>query len=363
MSKLDELIAELCPEGVVYKAIDELAKTLSPQVKIKSHDYLDCGQYPVIDQGQDFIGGYTNDNRVFPKGEYIIFGDHTCVVKYIDFEFAQGADGVKVLIPKGQICCKYLYYCMCSIKMDTSYARHWSKMRAEKIPLPPLAVQQEIVRILDSFTKLTAELTAELTARRKQYEYYRDQLLTFGDEVPREKLGNIAQVSVGTKPTNIYENQIDFEYINAGTTNSGYTDCPNCEGDTVTTPSRGQGGIGYVGYQAEPFWLGPLCYKIRAKNNDAFLNKFLFYYLQSKNSELLKMKKAGGVPAINRIDLIQMSIPKVKFEQQKFVVQILDRFYTLCDDLTSGLPAEIETRQKQYEYYRDKLLSFKELGV
>ena len=72
MKNIERLLQSLCPEGVVYKAIDELAKTLSPQVKIKSHDYLDCGQYPVIDQGQDFIGGYTNDNRVFPKGEYII---------------------------------------------------------------------------------------------------------------------------------------------------------------------------------------------------------------------------------------------------------------------------------------------------
>lgn len=91
------------------------------------------------------------------------------------------------------------------------------------------------------------------------------------------------------------------------------------------------------------------------------MNKFLFYYLQSQNSEILKMKKEGGVPAINQSDLIQMQIPLLPIERQQSIVKILDRFDAICNDLTSGLPAEIAARQKQYEYYRDKLLTFKEL--
>ena len=165
MSRLEELIQQLCPDGVEYKKVEGISRTLAPRVKIKSHSYLEKGKYPVIDQGQDFIGGYTNEENAFPDGEYVIFGDHTCVVKFVNFPFVQGADGVKVIAPKEDVICKFLYYCMSNIKIDASYARHWSKMRMEKIPLPPLPVQQEIVRILDSFTELTAELNEKLIAQ------------------------------------------------------------------------------------------------------------------------------------------------------------------------------------------------------
>lgn len=126
----------------------------------------------------------------------------------------------------------------------------------------------------------------------------------------------------------------------------------------MTTPSRGQGGIGFVGYQNKPFWLGPLCYKIRSKVSNKVITKYLFYYLQRNNTELLKIKKEGGVPAINREDLIKIKIHIPSLKEQERIVAILDRFDTLCNDLTSGLPAEIEARRKQYEYYRDKLLTF-----
>lgn len=121
-------------------------------------------------------------------------------------------------------------------------------------PEKSLAIQSEIVRILDKFTALTAELTAELTERKKQYNYYRDQLLSFEDgEVEWVVLGNLVDINTGSKPPEIYEKATDYDYINAGTSRSGYSDESNCEGDTVTTPSRGQGGIGYVGYQKNHF--------------------------------------------------------------------------------------------------------------
>jgi type I restriction enzyme S subunit len=97
--------------------------------------------------------------------------------------------------------------------------------------------------------------------------------------------------------------------INAGTSRSGYTSSGNCEGDTVTTPSRGQGGIGYVGYQSKPFWLGPLCYKMQSINKDVLVNKYLFYFLQSRSQLLLALKKEGGVPAVNKSDLAKVMIP------------------------------------------------------
>jgi type I restriction enzyme S subunit len=216
------------------------------------------------------------------------------------------------------------------------------------IPVPPLPVQDEIVRILDQFTSLEAELEAELEARKRQYEYYRDELISFDEDIKIFSLGDIAEISVGKKPDLILETITEYEYINAGTTNSGYTNDFNCEGDTITTPSRGQGGIGFVGYQKEPFWMGPLCYRIKAKDE------------QNLMTRILALKKTGGVPAINRSDLVKLQIPVPEHEKQKRIVNILDNFDTLINNLVQGLPAEIEARQKQYEYYREKLLTFKE---
>ncbi|SBZ73854.1 Restriction modification system DNA specificity domain protein [Klebsiella pneumoniae] len=226
-------------------------------------------------------------------------------------------------------------------------------------PEKSLAIQSEIVRILDKFTALTAELTAELTARKKQYNYYRDQLLGFEDgEVEWVVLGNLVDINTGSKPPEIYEKATDYDYINAGTSRSGYSDESNCEGDTVTTPSRGQGGIGYVGYQKKPFWLGPLCYKFRAIDEELLVNKYLFYFLQSRNELLLSLKKEGGVPAINKSDLVRLEVPVPPLVKQQKIVDVLDNFYTLITSITEGLPREIELRQKQYEYYRDLLFSF-----
>lgn len=237
---------------------------------------------------------------------------------------------------------------------------------AYKIPIPcpgnpekSLAIQSEIVRILDKFTALTAELTAELNMRKKQYNYYRDQLLSFKEgEVKWKTLGEITEINTGQKPSEILDKAATFDYINAGTSRSGYTTMSNCDGDTVTTPSRGQGGIGFVGYQKTPFWLGPLCYKIKSLNNEILINKSLFYTLQSRNRILLSLKKEGGVPAVNKIDLAKLIIPLPSLDEQKRIVSLLDKFDTLTNSITEGLPREIELRQKQYEYYRDLLFSF-----
>ena len=226
-------------------------------------------------------------------------------------------------------------------------------------PKKSLEIQAEIVRILDAFTAFTAELTAELTARKKQYQYYRDKLLSFkkGD-VEWKTLGDISEINTGQKPTEILSDETAFDYINAGTTRSGYAIGSNCEGDTVTTPSRGQGGIGFVGYQKEPFWLGPLCYKIRSADETVLINKYLFYFLQSNNELILGLKKEGGVPAVNKSDLAKLKIPVPSFDNQIHIVTILDKFDALTNSISEGLPREIELRQKQYEYYRDLLLSF-----
>ena len=175
-------------------------------------------------------------------------------------------------------------------------------------------------------------------------------------------LGEIAKINTGSKPVEILDTREGFEYINAGRTGSGFVENWNCLGDTVTTPSRGQGGIGYVGYQVNPFWLGPLCYQIKSKN-ERLLNKYIYYFLLTNPSEILKSKKEGGTPSINKSDLATIIIPVPPLDEQRRIVEILDRFDALVNDLTSGLPAEIAARRQQYEYYRDRLLTFPEKKV
>ncbi len=169
----------------------------------------------------------------------------------------------------------------------------------------------------------------------------------------------MVDISIGRKPEKILSSG-EYEYINAGTTNSGYVDAYNTDEDIVTTPSRGQGGIGYVAYQARKFWCGPLCYRLKSKNKN-LLTKYLYYYLTNNMDKILEMKHTGSVPALNRKELADLKIIIPPIEIQEWIVNKLDLFYKLTTDISEGLPAEIEARQKQYEYYKNKLLSFKEL--
>lgn len=107
--------------------------------------------------------------------------------------------------------------------------------------------------------------------------------------------------------------------------------------------------------------MGPLCYKLQSTDKTVLINKYLFYFLQSRSELLLGLKKEGGVPAVNKSDLVQLEIPVPPIEEQARIVAILDKFDALTSSLTEGLPREIELRQKQYECYRDMLLSFPKL--
>ena len=177
MSYLDTLLQGV---EVEWKTLGEVCDTVTAPSKVKKESYRDTGKLPIIDQGIEFIAGYTDENfRAVEKNDYVIFGDHSEHIKYVDFSFIQGADGLKILKPKVDIS-KYIYYAFLNIyQKELSYKRHWTTAKETLIPIPPLPVQKEIVRILDKFTELTAELTAELIARKKQYSHYREQLLSF----------------------------------------------------------------------------------------------------------------------------------------------------------------------------------------
>lgn len=320
---------------------------------------------------QDYVDGHTHD------GEYVLIAeDGSASLERYSIQYVTGKfwanNHVHVVRGKTRVNSRFLFHYLHIVNfipfLTGGVRAKLTKGQLIEISVPipcpdntekSLAIQAEIVRILDTFTALTAELTAELTMRKKQYNYYRDQLLGFEDgEVEWKALGKIAEINTGQKPSEILDTEAEFDYINAGTTRSGYCALSNCEGDTVTTPSRGQGGIGFVGYQNKSFWLGPLCYKIRSIDNKVLINKYLFYILQSKNQLLLGLKKEGGVPAVNKSDLAKLEVPVPSVTEQERIVKILDKFDTLTTSIQEGLPCEIALRQQQYEYYRDLLFSF-----
>lgn len=167
-------------------------------------------------------------------------------------------------------------------------------------------------------------------------------------------LGDISKINTGQKPVEIFEvRKSGIPYINAGLEPSGSVNTTNTTAQTITIPSRGQGGAGYVGYQLQDFWCGPLCYKI--KSNKSYINtKFMFYYLKTIQDNIIGLRKIGSIPAVNKVDLEKISIPIPPLPIQQKIVSILDKF----SQLEAELEAELEARRAQYNYYRNQLLSF-----
>lgn len=189
MSKIEDLINQLCPDGVEFVKIGDVVNFEQPSKYIvRSTDYSDDFSMPVLTAGQTFILGYSNetDNTYLASRDkpVIIFDDFTGAFKWVDFEFKVKSSAMKMLtVANDRTSLRYIYHVMGNIGFSSSeHKRLWIGIYSEfLIPLPPLEVQSEIVRILDNFTELTAELTAELASRNKQYEFYRDKLLTFNE--------------------------------------------------------------------------------------------------------------------------------------------------------------------------------------
>ena len=184
VNKIEKLIAQLCPEGVVFKELGELIDYEQPgDYIVNSTEYSNDFVTPVLTAGQSFILGYTDETEGIYKASnenpVIIFDDFTTSFHWVDFNFKVKSSAMKMLRPKknAHAMFKFIYYAMKCIEYSPQdHARYWiSKYSKFKIPVPPLAIQQEIVKILDTFTTLEAELEA----RKKQYEYYRGKLLTF----------------------------------------------------------------------------------------------------------------------------------------------------------------------------------------
>ena len=410
MSELEKLIKELCPDGVEYKAFFDICDYIRGITYNKNDEINDGSSGIKILRANnitletntlnfDDIKTVSNDVKIkeiqrLKKNDILICAgsgskEHIGKVAYIfeniDYTFG-GFMGV--VRPKTEdLKSRYLFHILTS----DIFKKHLAKMSSAasstinninndtwkdfKIPLPPLPVQQEIVRILDNFTKLTKELTKELTARKKQYEHYRDALLSFDDirsanqmdnggrynnNVIYRKLGEICEIGKGIQFNK--ENMQDkgsYPVINGGINPSGYIEQFNNDENTITI-SQGGASAGYVNWIKTKFWAGAHCYIV--KPLECILNRYIFHFIKSQEHRLQECQYGAGIPALSKSTISELSIPVPPLETQRRIVSILDKFEMLANSLSDGLPAEIEARKKQYEYYRDKLLDFKDVG-
>lgn len=383
MSELKELIAEFCPDGVEFATIGNICEITRGRVMSKDYLRENGGDYPVY-------SSQTANNGIFG---YINTFDYDC--ESVTWT-TDGANAGSVFYHAGEkfnitnVCgllkvkdnnqahMKFVYYALQVnakgyVNDGMGNPKLMSNVMARVvIPLPPLPVQCEIVRILDNFSELTAELTAELTSRKKQYEYYRNRLLTFSDDVPMVPLGEIAEYA---KP------RVSAEKLNA----DNYVGVDNLvpdKGGKVNSEYVPQEGS-LIGYKTDDILIGnirPYLKKIWKADREGGTNgdvlvirltdkrvtpNFLYYLLASDLFFAYDMQHAKGakMPRGDKSAIMRYTIPLPPFEEQARIVAILDKFDALTTDITSGLPAEIAARNKQYEYYLDKLLAFKEVGA
>ena len=258
---------------------------------------------------------------------------------------------------------KYVYSGMGNPKLMSN------QMEKIKIPIPPLSVQKEIARILDAFTAITSELTSELTLRQKQYQHYRDKLLTFGEEVEWKMLGEVAEYAkTKIQATELHENNyvgVDNLLQNKmGKTTSNYVP----DSGRFTQFIDNDILIGNIRPYLKKIWYSDCIggtngdvLVIRRKDN-RINPRYLYQVLSDDKFFAYNIKHAKGakMPRGNKEAILQYLIPIPSLEEQKRIAAILDKFHTLTSSLSDGLPKEIELRQKQYEYYRDLLLNFKQ---
>ena len=344
---------------VVWKPLGEVITTITAPTKLNRSEYKQEGSIPIIDQGIDFIAGYTDESFTPVKSDtYILFGDHSEHIKYVDFAFIQGADGLKILKPK-EGNAKYIYYAFINFyHKQLNYKRHWSVAKETIIPLPPLSVQQEIVRILDKFTQLEAELEAELDCRKRQYEYYRNNLLTYEEnQVEWKTLGEIAIIGTGSRNTNEAIESGKYPFFVRSQEPKTINEY---EFDETAIITAGDGvGVGKVfHYVSGKYALHQRAYRI-VVTDENISPKFLFYYIRHNFPDYLKKKSvSSSVTSLRKPMFEKYPIFIPPLEEQNRIVAILDKFDTLVNSISEGLPKEIALRRKQYEYYREKLLTF-----
>ena len=391
MTKLETLIRKLCSDGVVFvKLGDVLGYEQPTKYIVKCKEYQDRG-LPVLTAGQTFILGYTDEQdgifEASKENPVVIFDDFTTSFHWVDFNFKVKSSAMKMLRvqSKKEVSFRFVYYAMKCIKYQTlEHSRQWiSKYSQIEIPLPPIEVQAEIVRILDKFTSLEAELEAELDCRKRQYEYYRDKLLSFenvgGQNVEWKKMSEVCEIkgrigfrgytrndlvskgegAISMSPSNIVNGVLTFD-DNTYLSWEKYEESPEIMakvGNIVFTKTGSTvGKTALIKKLPQECTINPQLVLITCTYCN---NRYLTHVMQDTRfqAQVRKFAGIGSVPNISQKALAGILVP-IPSEQER-IANILDRFESLTTSLTAGLPAEIAARRQQYEHYRDKLLTFK----
>ncbi len=390
MHKIERLLQTLAPKGVEFRKLGEVCDFQKGKSITKKA--VTFGKVPVISGGRQPAYYHNEANR---SGETIAIsssGVYAGYVSYWDIPVFL-ADSFSVSPKQKTLMPKYLFHYL-TTQQDAIHATKstggiphvYSKdLQNFLIPIPPLEIQQEIVKILDAFTELNTELNTELKARKKQYEYYQNMLLDFKDinqnhkdakisaktypkrlktllqtlapkGVEFRKLGEVINIFKGKQLNK--ELLLDYgEYpvMNGGIHASGYWNEYNTDYPKIII-SQGGASAGYVNYMTSKFWAGAHCYAIEL-NSEKLNYKFLYYFLKNSQTILMKSQFGAGIPALNKADIETLTIPIPPLEIQQEIVKILDAF----TELNTELNTELKARKKQYEYYREKLLTFKPL--
>ena len=407
MSKLEELIQKYCPDGVEYKPLWSLTawdkkfngiEDKSKQKKVIKYNYLlaaDLKSYQVdggtvkllttnisnLYTSEELAEGLASDGEVVA----IPWGGNP-VVQYYKGRFLTADNRIATSLDTTLLNNKFLYYCMLNqMKLISSFYRgsgikhpEMAKVLDLEIPVPPLPVQEEIVRVLDTFTELQAELQAELQKRLQQYNYYRDNLLSFEGrkDVEWKKLGDVTDLLSGfpfdstqftntgirlMRGMNIKRGQLCFNEKDDRYWKSeeGLEKYIVQENDIVISMDGSLVGrsFGMVKKEDLPLLLVQRVARVRSS---VFNINYIYHCINNWFPDYVDKKKTqGAIPHISMKDIYNFPIPAPSLEEQERIASILDRFETLTTDLSHGLPAEIEKRRQQYEFYRDKLLTFK----
>ncbi len=390
MSEIKKLIDRLCPDGVEYKKLGEIG-TFTRGNGLQKKDFTDFG-FPCIHYGQIYtrFGLFTDKTLSYCSSD---LAAKLVKAKKGDMIIACTSENVEdvcksvVWLGEGEIATGG-HACVFSHNQDPKYVAYFfrsehffaQKKRYAKgvkvidikigdlekieIPVPPIEVQSKIVEILDNFTELEIKLEAELEARRKQYEYYRNQLLTFDKvggarfDVKWMTLGEIGEIGTGSSNTNEELEEGKYPFFVRSQIVRYKNDY---EFDETAIITSGDGvGVGKVFHFVEgKYALHQRAYRIRINNKDVY-PKFFFYYMRTNfYNYIMKNAYSSSVTSVRRPMLIKFPVPIPPLSEQERIVSILDRFEALTTDLQSGLPAELEARRKQYEYYREQLLTFK----
>ena len=399
MSKIDTLIAELCPDGVEYRKLGEIANIRKGE-QLNKNSLLADGPYPVLNGGRDYSGYWTEFNSKSGVVTVSQGGASAGFVSWMTVPFWAGAHCY--VVEKSASCeARYLFHVMKSCEagfMQSQYGAGIPSLSAKtlagtEIPVPPIEVQREIVRILDAFAALTDELTAklaeEVTARRQQYAHYRDRLLSReslealdGKPVEMVRLGDVGAFyggltgkskedfkegsSLFVPYTNVYNNAaVDFENLDTVNVADGERQHEIAYGDVLITGSSetpDDCGMTSVVMQSPEVqtYLNSFCFGWRPNSLEAFEPGYLKYAFRAYGARRQIVKTANGVTRFNisKEAFGRVEIPVPSLATQQRIVDILDRLDALTTSLTDGLPAEIEARKAQYTYYRDCLLDF-----